>query len=200
MSQRSRKRGRRGKPAPAAVAAEQQAVAASSRNTAVAGSSQNTAVAGGRPPQRPAAPVGRSEQRNAAVRATLVPFAAGERPWSIKIAALIALSVGAGDLVDVILGGRSSFGGTHTGVAGVVLFSLLMIVCAVGMWQMRYWAVLGFQAVLAIVVLIFALLLVRASNLLGFVVPIVIIGAGGTLFFKLVRVLSRLQMPKHPGR
>ncbi len=54
-----------------------------------------------------------------------------------------------------------------------------MIVCAVGMWQMRYWAVLGFQAVLAIVVLIFALLLIRASNLLGFVVPIVIIGAGG---------------------
>jgi hypothetical protein len=75
-----------------------------------------------------------------------------------------------------------------------------MIVCAIGMWHMRYWAVLGFQAVLAIVVLIFALLLIRASNLLGFVVPIVIIGAGGTLFFKLVRVLSRLQMPKYPGR
>ena len=44
---------------------------------------------------------------------------------------------------------------------------------------MRYWAVLGFQAVLAIVILIFALLLIRASNLLGFVVPIVIIGGGG---------------------
>lgn len=151
-------------------------------------------------PRPSAAPRPSSEQRNAAVRATLVPFAPGERPWSIKIAALIALVVGAGDLVDVILGGRTSFGSTHTGVAGVVLFSLLMIVCAVGMWQMRYWAVLGFQAVLAIVVLIFALLLVRASNLLGFVVPIVIIGAGGTLFFKLVRVLSRLQMPRYLDR
>ncbi len=150
------------------------------------------------PPPTPSG--GRSEQRNAAVRATLIPYAAGERPWSIKIAALIALIVGAGDLVDVIVGGRSSFGGTHTGVLGVVLFSLLMIVCAAGMWRMRYWAVLGFQAMLAIVVLIFALLLVRASNLLGFVVPIVIIGAGGTLFFKLVRVLSRLQMPRYPDR
>jgi hypothetical protein len=113
---------------------------------------------------------------------------------------LIALIVGAADLIDVIVGGRHSFGGTHTGVGGVVLFSLLMIACAVGMWQLRYWAVLGFQAVLAIVILIFALLLIRASNFLGFLVPIVIIGGGGLLFFKLVRVLSRLQMPSHPGR
>ena len=45
-----------------------------------------------------------------------------------------------------------------------------MIICAIGMWRLRYWAVLGFQAVLAIVILIFALLLIRASNLLGFVV------------------------------
>ena len=39
-----------------------------------------------------------------------------------------------------------------------------------------------------------------ASNLLGFIVPIVIIGGGGVLFFKLVRVLSRLQMPAPPAR
>ena len=174
MAQRSRKRGRRQKPVAAPSSA----------------SARRAPVATTRPS---------SEQRNAAVRATLVPVAPGERPWSIKIAAAIALIVGAGDLIDVILGGRASFGGTHTAVGGVVLFSTLMIVCAVGMWQMRYWAVLGFQAVLAIVVLIFALLLIRASNLLGFVVPIVIIGAGGTLFFKLVRVLSRLQMPRSPG-
>ena len=80
----------------------------------------------------------------------------------------------------------------------MIVFSVLMIICALGMWQMRYWAVLGFQAVLAIVILIFALLLIGASNLLGFVVPIVIIGGGGLLFFKLVRVLSRMQMPHRP--
>jgi hypothetical protein len=187
LGQRSRKRGRRAKPAPSALAAPRSPAVAPPRSPAAA-----------TPP--PAAGGGRSEQRNAAVRAALVPLAPGERPWSVRIAALTALIVGVGDLIDVIVGGRASFGGTHTGVGGVVLFSLLMIVCAVGMWQMRYWAVLGFQAVLAIVVLIFALLLIRASNLLGFIVPIVIISAGGTLFFKLVRVLSRLQMPKYPGR
>jgi hypothetical protein len=74
-----------------------------------------------------------------------------------------------------------------------------MLVCAVGMWRMRYWAVLGFQAILAIVILIFSLYLIRASNLLGFVVAGAIVVGGGFLFYKLVRALSRIQMPKYPG-
>ena len=81
-----------------------------------------------------------------------------------------------------------------------LLSDWLMLVCAAGMWQKRYWAVLGFQAILAIVVLIFSLLLIRASNLLGFAVGLVVVGGGGFLFFKLVRVLSRIQMPRYPGR
>lgn len=184
MAPRSRKRGQRKKPAGSAAA-----------QTATAPRPAPTAAG-------PAAPAPRrsSEERNAAVRAQLVPLAPGERPWSIKIAVLIALTVGVGDLVDVMVSGRHSFGGTHTAVGGVIVFSVLMIICGLGMWQMRYWAVLGFQAVLAIVILIFALLLIRASNLLGFVVPVVIIGGGGLLFFKLVRVLSRMQMPAPPAR
>jgi hypothetical protein len=75
-----------------------------------------------------------------------------------------------------------------------------MLVCAVGMWQLRYWAVLGFQAILAFVILYFALLLTRASNVLAVVAAVVVVGGGGYLFYKLVRVLSRLQMPTPPGR
>jgi len=146
-----------------------------------------------------AAPRSRSEERNAAVRATLKPLAPGERPWAIRVAALIALLVGGGDLVEALFGGRVKFGSAHASVGGIVLFSVLMLVCAAGMWQMRYWAVLGFQAILALVILLFSVLLVRASNLLGFAVSIVIIGGGGLLFYKLVRVLSRIQMPRYPG-
>ena len=184
MRPRSRKRGQRKKPGGSVTG--QPATAARPVPT----------------PGSPAAPARRrnSEERNAAVRAELIPLAPGERPWSIKIAVLIALIVGIGDLVDVLVSGRHSFGGTHTAVGGVIVFSVLLTMCALGMWQMRYWAVLGFQAVLAIVILIFALLLIRASNLLGFIVPIVIIGGGGVLFFKLVRVLSRMQMPAPPTR
>jgi len=140
----------------------------------------------------------RSEERNAAVRATLTPLAPGERPWAVRIAAGLALFIGAGDLVEVVAGGKVKFGSAHPGIGGIVAFSVVMLVCAVGMWQLRYWAVLGFQAILALVILVFSLLLIRASNLLGVIVALAVIGGGGWLFFKLVRVLSRLQLPRQP--
>jgi hypothetical protein len=68
------------------------------------------------------------------------------------------------------------------------------------MWQLRYWAVLGFQAILVFVILFFSLLLTRAANVLAVVASVAVIGGGGYLFFKLVRVLSRLQMPEPPSR
>jgi hypothetical protein len=176
----SRKRGRRRQPAAAPVATVP------------------------RPPEdEPATlsnPPSRSEARNAAVRATLTPLEPGERPWSLKIAVLIAALIGVGDLITVIVAGSFKVGGARAGAAGVILFSVLMLVCAVGMWQKRYWAVLGFQAILAFVVLFFSLLGLRAANLLAVVAAVVVVGGGGWLFWKLVRVLSRIQMPKYPGR
>jgi hypothetical protein len=145
-------------------------------------------------------PRGRSEERNAAVRATLTPLGPGERPWPLKIAAAIALLIGGGDLVAVIVAGSFKVGGAHAAPGGVVLFSVLMLVCAGGMWKLRYWAVLGFQAILAFVILFFSLLLLRANNVLAFAAGVLVVGGGGYLFYKLVRVLSRLQMPPPPGR
>jgi hypothetical protein len=75
-----------------------------------------------------------------------------------------------------------------------------MFLCAGGMWFMRYWAVLGFMALLAILLVFSVGALIKASSLVGLVVALAIIGVGGYLFFKLVRVLSRIQMPKYPGR
>ena len=195
MAGRSRKRGRRQPPAatPAASAATP-AAPAPTRPSAT------------RPPAAPAQSTSagsgygaRSEARNAAVRATLTPLAPGERPWPIKIAALTALLIGAGDLIVVIVDGSFRVGGAHTAPGGVVLFSILMLVCAWGMWQLRYWAVLGFQAILLFVILIFSLLLLRANNLLAVLTGVLVVGGGGYLFYKLVRVLSRIQMPERPG-
>jgi hypothetical protein len=146
-----------------------------------------------------ASPRPSSEQRNAAVRASLTPLAPGERPWPLKIAALIALLIGVSDLVVVLVNGKFDVGGAHTGASGVILFSAVMIVCAWGMWQLRYWAVLGFQAILVFVILFFSLLLMRAANVLALVASLLIVAGSGYLFFKLVRVLSRLQMPKPPA-
>ena len=75
-----------------------------------------------------------------------------------------------------------------------------MLMCAIGMWMMRYWALLGFQTLLAIGLVGFCLALIRVTSVVWALVCVVVIGAGGFLFYKLVRVLSRVQMPAPPGR
>ena len=141
-----------------------------------------------------------SEERNAAVRAKLTPFAAGERPMAIRISVVVALALGLANLVLFIAGVKPRVGTAHPHLVEILVFSGLMIMCAAGMWLMRYWAVLGFQTLLAIGVLGFSLALVRASTIFGALICVVVIGGGGYLFFKLVRVLSRLQLPTPPGR
>ncbi len=170
MGQRSRKRGRRTKPPQPAVAA----------GTARGATS-------------------RSEQRNAAVRATLQPLRPGERPWPITVGAVIAALNGLVQLILFLVGVKLKVAGSRPQTFSVIVFAVLMFVCAAGMWRMKYWAVLGFQALLGIVILTFALVLVRASSVLGAVISVAVVGAGGFLFWKLVRVLSRIQMPKYPG-
>lgn len=175
LAQRSRKRGRRSKPARGAVAA---VTTAQSSPAATSPS--------------------RSEQKNAAVRATLTPYAPGERPWSVRIAVLVAALIGVGNLVDLIVGGNVTVGHAHPGAGGVILFSAMMLVAAAGMWRMKYWALLGFQAIVGFVILILALALIGANSILAAVAEVVVIGAAGFLFYKLVRVLSRVQMPRRP--
>jgi hypothetical protein len=145
-------------------------------------------------------PVSRSEQRNAAVRATLTPYAPGERPWAIRIAALLAVLTGGAQIVLWAFGVKLKVAGTHAQAGSTIVFGLLMFACAAGMWWMRYWAVLGFMALLGILVTYFALALIKASSLLGFAIAIIGLGTGGLLFYRLVRVLSRIQMPTYPGR
>ena len=161
----------------------------------------------GRRNRRPAAAtataparLSRSERRNAQARAALTPLRPGERPWVITVGAALAALNGLAQLVLFITGVKLKVAGTRPAAFSVILFAVLMFVCAGGMWRMRYWAVLGFQALLAIVVLTFALVLVRANNLLGVVVSFAVVAIGGFLFYRLVRVLSRIQMPKYPGR
>jgi hypothetical protein len=140
----------------------------------------------------------RSEKRNAEVRAGLVPMRPGERPRPIVVSAAIAGVVGLGNLVAFVAGLKID--GKHPAAGGVIVFSVLMIACAIGLWRLWYGAVLGFMALLAIIVTVFALLLIEASNVLGLVVALAVILGAGYLFYRLVRVLSRIQMPRYPGR
>ena len=149
----------------------------------------------------PAAPARRptSEERNAAVRATLTPLAPGERPWAIKIGAVLAFLTGAVQLVLYLAGVKLKVAGTHAAAGSTIVFAALMFACAVGTWLMRYWAVLGLMALLVLLLLFFSLALIKASSLVGFAIAIAGVAITGVLFYKLVRVLSRLQMPKPPS-
>jgi hypothetical protein len=140
------------------------------------------------------------EQRNAEVRTGLKPIAPGERPWPVKVSVVLAVVLGLSNLVLFIAGAKPRVGGRQPHLIEILLFTGLMLACAGGMWMMRYWALLGFQTLLAIGVVGFCLALVRVASVEWALVCLVVIGAGGFLFVKLVRVLSRVQMPAPPGR
>jgi hypothetical protein len=85
--------------------------------------------------------------------------------------------------------------GSRISTTELIPFVVVMGVLAVGMWQRAASAVLLFMALLAIIVILFSLFLIEASNALGVLVPLLFIGGGGFLFWKLVRVLGRIQAP-----
>jgi hypothetical protein len=142
----------------------------------------------------------RSAERDAAVRATLKPLDPGERPWPITVGAILAALSGGVQLALFIFGVKLRVAGTHAAAGSTILFGVMMFVCAAGMWLRKYWAVLGFMAILGITTSFFALALIKASSLVGFAIGIAGVTIGGWLFYKLVRVLSRIQMPEYPGR
>ncbi len=133
----------------------------------------------------------RSEQRDAAARAALQPLRPGERPATLMIAALVALALAVLVLVGYATGARVAHHGATP--QGAALLSALFLAAAVGIWRVRYWAVLGFEAYLAAQVLFSALALTVVSGPRGAVICLVSIVGGGLLFYKLVRVMARIQ-------
>jgi hypothetical protein len=129
----------------------------------------------------------------------LTPLGPGERPWPLRIAIAVALLIAIGNVVQAAIGPDVKVGGTRSSVTGSLLFSLIMLVCGIGMWRLRYWAVLGFQALLGIVIIAFVFVALTANDLLRLLISVAVIVAGGALFWKLVRVLGRLQVPRFPG-
>jgi hypothetical protein len=181
LGQRSRKRGQRQRTASSTVAVKTPATGRSRDRTGAAAGS-------------------RSAARDAALRSALQPFEAGERPWPIVVGAILAALAGGVQLVLFLAGVKLKVAGTHAAAGSTIAFAVLMFVCAIGMWLMRYWAVLGFMALLAIAVVNFSLALVKVSSLLGLGIAVAGVLIPGFLFFKLVKVLGRLQsMPRFPG-
>jgi len=146
----------------------------------------------------PREPRVRGEARNEQIRAGLEPLRPGERPRALLVAIVVALIFGVGNLV-ALAAGYDLRGREDPAPGGVVAFAVIMLVAAGGMWLGRYWAVLGFQCLLAITCVYAAASLAFASNWEAVVLCLVVMVGSGWLFWKLVRIMARMQAPARPG-
>lgn len=138
----------------------------------------------------------RGRIKDEAARAALVPLAPGERPRAVQVAFWVAIIFGIANLVALAFG-YSPSKGPQTGFT--VIGSTLMFFMAWGLWRVRYWAVLGMQALLGITVLIGSLALVTVKNVQALALALALIAGGGALFWFLVKSMARIQMPAPPG-
>ena len=152
----------------------------------------------------PAEPRGyaRSRAKDDAARAALKPLAPGERPTAVTVGAIAAVVLAAANVIAMIAGWNSLGGDTDESRAATftILWSVILLVVAWGMWRSRYWAVLGMQTLLGITLILASLSLITANSIGSVVILVVILAATGTLFWFLVKAMARIQMPERPTR
>jgi hypothetical protein len=83
-------------------------------------------------------------------------------------------------------------------VAGALAFAAVMVLAAVGLWRRQYWAVLGFEALLGLSIVYAAISLMVAANGLAVLLCLAVIAVAAPLFWLLIRVMARIQMPRRP--
>jgi len=127
-----------------------------------------------------------------------VPLREGERPRAVTVAAVVAAALALANVIAYAVGTR--IGGKRPAITGVLSYSILMAIAAWGMWRARYWAVLGMQAILAILILLFGILVFTASNVLTVAIAFAVMIPAGVLFWFLVKALARIQMPERRPR
>jgi hypothetical protein len=135
----------------------------------------------------------RSRERDEAARAALVPLAPGERPWPIAVSAVLAAVFAAANLVLILTGWEVD--GERPVATGLV-FVAVMTAAAVGMWHLKYWAVLGFEVLLGVTFIGALLSLLRASDAWAALLAVVVMALTGPLFYLLIRQMARIQVPK----
>jgi hypothetical protein len=138
----------------------------------------------------------RGRERDEAARAELEPLAEGERPTAVTVGAVVAVALALAEIVALAIGYES--GESERIVRSVLVVGVLGLM-AWGMWNVRYWAVLGMQALLGITILGAAVGAMFAANLNAIVLVVAIIVPAGALFWFLVRSMARIQMPERPG-
>ena len=136
----------------------------------------------------------RGRERDAAARAALEPLGPGERPLAVTIAALLSFAVAAANLILYLAGWEVR--GRDPELGGALVVCAVFVLAGFGMWRTRYWAVIGFEVLLGVLIVSAALSLMLASNLSGALLSVAVIAAAGPLFWFLIRAMARIQMPE----
>ena len=131
-------------------------------------------------------------------RERLEPLGEGERPVPVTIGAVIAFGLGISTVVLFAAGVDTGSGDARS--PGTLVYAGLMLFMGVGMWRARYWAVLGFQALLVIVLVAASLGLVQATQATQAIGTSLLIVGAGAMFFFMIKAMARIQMPERPGR
>jgi hypothetical protein len=142
----------------------------------------------------------RYEERNDEARAKLEPLQQGERPTAVTVGAIVSAVLAIIFTVSAALAiAGVDAGGRHIKPVPIIFFGIVLWAMTIGMWRARYWAVLGFQTVLLLVMLASAFGLVVVSSVLQAVGTTLLLIGSGTLFYFMIRAMARIQMPEPPG-
>jgi len=141
----------------------------------------------------------KAEQRNQEAREALEPLAEGERPTVVTVGAVVAALIAISVVVGYAAGAEVN--GEQPKLAQVVAPAVIMGMMAWGMWHARYWAVLGFQLILVIVLFsAFFGLVVGASSVAQILGTLALLAVAGTFFYFMVKAMARIQMPTRAPR
>lgn len=141
----------------------------------------------------------RAEQRNQEAREALEPLAEGERPTVVTLGAIVSGLIALSIVVGYAAGAEVN--GEQPRLAQVVAPAVIMGMMAWGMWHARYWAVLGFQLVLVIVLFsAFFGLVVGASSVGQILGTLALLAVAGAFFYFMVKAMARIQMPTRVPR
>jgi hypothetical protein len=144
----------------------------------------------------------RTEEKNRIAREALEPLEPEERPGVVTVGAIISAIV---SVIFLVSAGIAVFGnvevdGEEPNLVYLLATMGLTAAMAWGMWRARYWAVLGFQACLAIIIVAAAIGLTVATTIPQAIATTFLLGGGGALFYFMVKAMARIQMPERAPR
>lgn len=143
----------------------------------------------------------KAEVKNQVARDALEPLVEGQRPAVVTVGAIFSAVVAVllwGSVLYALVTGAEA-GGRDVNIFQWAFFALVISAMAWGMWKAKYWAVLGFQMLLVLLILAGVLGMVTAPTLVQIIGTLILTAGLSVLFWFMVKAMARIQMPDRPG-